>query len=248
MSLFSTQGLLRGLRLAFLDPATFYRRASRIFRPMAGEYRDRLQMTLREWLLYHQNHLLHQCSWMGTRMFKSPLDAWICQEILYAVQPEIIIEIGSCEGGSTLYFAQLLDLIGKGTIISVDIDRSKFNVRHPRIVLVTGNSSSPEVAAQVSELCRGKSVLVLHDGDHRKEPVLKDLEVYAPLVSLDSYLIVEDGIIDLYRPGDGIGTYEAGPMAAAEEFLRSHSNFIMDRERERYLMTYNPKGYLKRIR
>ncbi len=184
---------------------------------------------------------------MGVQALKNPFDAWIYQEIIYEVKPDVIIEIGSYEGGATLYLANLLDLLGKGMVISVDLDRTIFRVSHSRIVLVTGDSSSPETVAKVYELCAGKSVLVIHDADHTKKQVLKDLEAYSSLVSVNSYFIVEDGIIDLFRPGDSIGEFEEGPLAAVEEFISKNPNFVVDTERERYILTYNPKGFLKRV-
>lgn len=215
---------------------------------MRTDYRRRLQMNLGQWLLYHQrNIVLEECHWMGVRALKNPLDAWVYQEILYEVKPEVVVEIGSFEGGGTLYLANLLDLLGNGVVVSIDIDRTNYNVKHSRIIAITGDSSSPETIAKVSELCRGKSVLVIHDSDHRKEQVLKDLQIYSKLVSVDSYLIVEDGIIDLYKPGDSIGSMEDGPLAAIEEFLDTNPSFIVDSERERYILTYNPKGFLKRV-
>jgi cephalosporin hydroxylase len=185
---------------------------------------------------------------MGVRALKSPFDAWIYQEIIYEVKPDIIIEIGSAEGGSTLYFANLFDLLGKGQVISIDIDRTNFKVKHDRIVIITGDCSSQEVAGKVSQLCQGKKVLVIHDGDHSKDAVLRDLAIYSKLVSVSSYLIVEDGIVDLFKPGDGMGQLYEGPLKAVDEFLRSNTDFIVDMERERYLLTYNPRGFLKRIR
>ena len=185
---------------------------------------------------------------MGVHTIKNPLDAWIYQEIIYDVQPDVIIEIGSFEGGSTLYFAHLLDILGKGMVISIDIQRKIYNVEHNRIVVITGDSSSQEVILKVSELSTGKSVLIIHDGDHHKEQVLSDLQNYSKFVSLNSYFIVEDGIIDLFKPGDGIGSHREGPLAAAEQFLGKNRDFIADTERERYILTYNPRGFLKRIR
>jgi len=184
---------------------------------------------------------------MGVRALKNPLDAWIYQEIIYEVQPDIIIEIGTLEGGSTLYFAHLLDLLGKGRVISIDIDRTNYHVQHERIVALTGDSSSPEIISKVSELCEGKSVLVVHDGDHRKEQVLKDLRHYSKFVSLNSYFIVEDGIVDLFKPGDGIGEEGGWALEAAEQFISENPGFVVDTERERYILTYNPRGFLKRI-
>ena len=205
-------------------------------------------MTLRQWLLYHQREISFTKSyWMGIRAIKNPIDAWIYQEIIYETKPDIIIEIGSAEGGSTLYFATLLDSLGKGNVISIDIDRTKYKARHPRIVEITGDSSAPETVAKASELCRGKSVLVVHDGGHSAVQVGKDLLLYSDLVNVGSYFIVEDSIIDLFNPGDGIGEWGPGPLIAIEEFLKDNSDFVVDKERERWILTHNPKGFLKRI-
>ena len=99
---------------------------------------------------------IDQVTWMGTPTFKNILDAWIYQEIIYEIQPDIIIEIGSKYGGSTKYFANLLDLLGKGMVISIDIDHSIFNLVHKRVRLLTGNSSDPKIIFKVSCICKGK--------------------------------------------------------------------------------------------
>jgi cephalosporin hydroxylase len=205
-------------------------------------------MRLDEWLLYHQkNIVLDKCYWMGTLALKNPLDAWIYQEIIYDVKPDVIIEIGSAWGGSTMYFANLLDILGKGIVISIDIDRTIYKVKHDRIIAITGNSSSPEVIGKTGDICRRKSVLAIHDGDHHKEQVLKDLRNYCNFVSVNSYFIVEDSIVDLFKPGDGIGQLYEGPLKAVEQFVNENPDFVVDRERERYILTYNPKGFLRRI-
>jgi len=232
----------------FADPSRFFRYLLRLLAPMRKDYRDRLRMSLRQWLLYHHKEIHHhQCYWMGVRAFKNPFDAWIYQEILHEVQPDVVIEIGSNEGGSTLFLAHLLDLIGKGRVVSVDIDRSRFHVSHERIVTVTGDSSAEPTLVQVAQLCEGKRGLVIHDANHNKEPVLRDLRAYERFVSIGSYLIVEDGILDLFRPGDGLGWFAEGPLVAIEQFLQETPNFEVDASRERYLMTYNPKGFLRRV-
>jgi cephalosporin hydroxylase len=184
---------------------------------------------------------------MGVRALKNPFDAWIYQEILHEVQPDVVVEIGSNEGGSTLFLAHLLDLIGKGLVVSVDIDRSRFRVSHDRIVTVTGDSSAEATLNQVARLCEGKRGLVIHDANHNKEPVLRDLHAYERFVAIGSYLIVEDGIVDLFRPGDGLGWFAEGPLAAVEQFVREKPNFQIDSNRERYVLTYNPKGFLRRV-
>ncbi len=212
-------------------------------------YDRRYEMTLRNWLLHHQERIvLTQVTWMGLPAWKNPLDCWIYQEIIHAVKPDAIVEIGSRYGGSTQYFADLLELLGKGIVISIDIDRSFYQCRHNRVIALTGNSSDPDIVEAVRFHCQGKTVLVIQDGDHRKTQVLRDLENYSSLVTPGSYFIVEDGIVDLFHPDDGLGFDEEGPLAAVEEFLTQNGDFVVDESRERYLLTYNPRGFLKKIR
>jgi cephalosporin hydroxylase len=218
-------------------------------RPLRRKYyQKRFEMTLRQWLIYHQREIVfNQVTWMGTPTFKNILDAWIYQEIIYEIQPDVIVEIGSKYGGSTKYFANLLDILGKGMVISIDIDRSAYNLVHKRVRLLTGNSSDPKILSKVECLCRGRTVMVIQDGDHRRKQALEDLENYSKYVSLNSYFIMEDGIVDLYHHGDGLGFQDEGPLAAIEDFLSRNSNFVIDSLRERYILTYNPNGFLKRI-
>jgi cephalosporin hydroxylase len=230
------------------------RRASRFARlekafgdKIANEYRQRLKVNLYQWLVHHQKNIVFQQSrWMGVNAYKNPMDAWIYQELLHELRPDYVVEIGSANGGTTLYLAHLCDLIGRGTIISIDIDRSRYAVEHPRIKTFTGDSSSPEIFNAVRDLVRDGKVLVIHDGDHTARKVKQDIDLYHTLVSVGSYLIVEDGVIDLCLPGDGIGTHEEGPMFAIAAFLKEHPNFEIDPALERYLITYNPTGFLKR--
>lgn len=219
-------------------------------KPIRQPYHRLFKMTLRQWLLYHQRLVDdRKCRWMGVRAGKNPLDAWIYQEIIHDIKPDIVVEIGCAEGGSTLYLAHLLDAVGKGSVISIDIDRSNFHAEHDRIIPITGNSSDPETVAKVSELCRGKNALVIHDGDHTRDQVLRDLRAYEGFVGVGSYFIVEDGIIDLFVPGDGIRQcFHHGPLEAVEAFLKENASFTVDTELERYILTYNPKGFLKRVR
>ncbi len=214
-----------------------------------AEYRKLYEMSLKDWLVYHQQQIVFfQCSWMGVKALKNPMDAWIYQELIHEVQPDIFVEIGSAHGGSTLYFAHLFDHLGKGTVVSIDLSRENFEARHPRIVTLTGDSSSREVLDRVANLCAGKRTMVLHDGDHTKDAVLRELRTYSPFVSVGSYFIVEDGIVDLFEADEGMGFEGEGPMRAVEEFLRENSNFQVDDRCERYLLTYNPMGFLKRVR
>ncbi len=246
--------VVKALALLRDDPYALYQRLSlRLrgrYRPqLKPEFRGQFGLTVPEWLHYHHRELIKKkrISWMGVPTLKSALDAWVYQEILHELKPEVVVEIGSWAGGSTLYFAHLLDILGHGRVVSVDIDRSHYWVRHPRIDEITGDSGSPDVIAAVARLCAGKSGLVVHDGGHGREQVLRDLHAYSAFVSHGSYLIVEDGLSDVFVPGRGIGKAKGGPLLAVEEFLKTRTDFVADRARERYLITYNPKGYLKRV-
>lgn len=211
-------------------------------------YQDRYNQTLKEWLIYHhKNIVFNQVSWMGVRILKNPMDLWIYQEILYKIKPDVIVEIGSANGGSTMYLAHLCDIMNKGEIISIDINRDNYKVAHDRITNFTGDSLSPDIINEVEKICLNKTVLVIHDADHSEQSVYDNLLKYSHLVSIGSYFIVEDGIMDLFSSEEGIGGY-SGPLNATIRFLKENKNFIIDEECERYLLTYNPKGFLRRVK
>ncbi|QTA80407.1 Cephalosporin hydroxylase family protein [Desulfonema limicola] len=213
-------------------------------------YQERYNLSLRDWLIYHQKEVVFdQVKWMGVPVWKNVLDAWIYQEIIYEVQPDVIVEIGSRYGGSTKYFANLLDILDKGMVISIDPYREDYNFTHKRVKVLTGKSSDLDILAEVEDLCCDKGVFVIQDGDHSKTQALEDLENYSKFVSIGSYFIMEDGIVDLFHDGDGLGFKKdnPGPLEAVEDFLSRNPNFAVDSTRERYLLTYNPKGFLKRI-
>jgi cephalosporin hydroxylase len=211
--------------------------------------------TVKEWLQYHQTMIhqgllnqapdLQQC-WMGRTIWKNPLDCWIYQEILYETRPEVVVELGVAHGGGTLYLANLLDLLGtpSAQVVGIDLDLSHVaDLRHPRIRLMGGNCLDPETIGQVTGLCQGRKTMVIADCDHNKEHVLQELRAYSPLVSVGCYYVVEDGICDVmgWPP-------VPGPEAGCIEYLREDPHFVSDtRLREKYLITYNFNGYLKRL-
>lgn len=239
--------LARNAKLLADNPALLAQKLATWLRPMRKEYRRRWDRGLRQWLIRYQTDLVFQkVNWMGVPAWKNVLDAWVYQQIMHETRPEIVIEIGNACGGSTLYLANLLDLLGGGDVIAVDVDHSRFQPRHPRITLVTGDSAAPETLARVREVSRGRKGLVIHDGDHEREHVLADLRAYAQFVDVGNYLIVEDTISDLFRSGDGIGNIN-GPLLAVEQFIAEDKRFRVDGDREFFVLTYNPRGYLKRI-
>ncbi|MCD6100380.1 MAG: class I SAM-dependent methyltransferase [Candidatus Marinimicrobia bacterium] len=181
--------------------------------------------------------------WMGVPTAKCPLDMWVYQEIIYETKPEVIIETGTFYGGSALFFASIFDLMKRGQVITIDI-ANNCKAYHPRITKIIGNSISDEVINQVKEIVGNKTAMVVLDSDHSKDHVLKEMELYSEFVSVGNYLVVEDTNINGHPVLLGWGE---GPMEAVEEFLRRRDDFVIDRSREKFLLTFYPKGFLKRV-
>lgn len=181
--------------------------------------------------------------WFGTQTQKCPLDLWVYQEILHEVRPAAIVETGTASGGSALFLASLCDLLGTGEIVTVDID-DRPRPSHPRVTYLSGSSTAPEVVSRVKELVDDRSpVLVILDSDHSQAHVRGELAAYAHLVTSGSYLIVEDSNINGHPV---LPQFGPGPMEAIDEFLAGSSDFEIDRSREKFLLTFNPRGFLRR--
>jgi cephalosporin hydroxylase len=184
-------------------------------------------------------------SWLGVPLWKNPLDLWVYQEILWEVGPSLIVETGTYRGGSALYIASLCDLMGYGKVLTIDIERQADRPPHPRIEYVTGSSVSPKTIDLVEQRVGEASgpVLVVLDSDHHAPHVQAELDTYHRFVTPGSYLIVEDTNINGHPVKPFFGP---GPMEAVASFLPRHPEFAVDRSRERYLVTHNPGGYLRR--
>ena len=182
--------------------------------------------------------------WMGVPTQKCPLDLWIYQEILFEIQPEVIIETGTASGGSALFLAQMCDLLGKGRVLSVDANIPADVPQHPRIHYLMGSSIAEAMFQQVQALAAGLApVLVILDSDHSRNHVAQELELYSRLVTPGSYLIVEDTNINGHPVYPEFGP---GPMEALDEFLHRRPPFLVDSRREKFLMTQNPRGFLRK--
>lgn len=182
--------------------------------------------------------------WGGVRVAKCPLDLWVYQEIVWSLRPDVIIETGTAHGGSALYFASLLDVIGHGRVISIDIAPNPARPRHARIEYLTGSSIAPAVVGQIRSMIHGQNpVMVVLDADHRKAHVREELRAYHPFVTPGSYLIVEDTNVNGHPV---LPEHGEGPMEAVREFVGENSDFEVDRSREKFWLTFNPGGYLRR--
>ncbi|WP_054976697.1 CmcI family methyltransferase [Paenibacillus sp. A3] len=195
---------------------------------------------------YYDSLVWQNTRWLGVQILKMPLDLMIYQEIVYEVQPDLIIESGTFNGGSTLFFASMLELIGKGRVVSIDVAPQADLPVHPRITYVRGSSTDGEVIRQVNAMRNpGDVVLVNLDSDHSAPHVLSELRVYSHFVTTGSYLIVEDTNIHGHPV---LPSHGPGPMEALDAFLQENDRFAVDESRHKFFVTFNPRGYLRKIK
>jgi cephalosporin hydroxylase len=184
--------------------------------------------------------------WLGVPVIKNPFDLWIYQEIIHSVRPDLLIEAGTHKGGSAYFFASLFDLIGKGRVVTVDIEDDVTRPAHDRIRYIKGSSVAPETIEHLMAEARpSASVMVVLDSDHSAQHVRRELDVLSPLVTVGSYVVVEDTNINGH-PVDS--RHGPGPAEAVRSFLSGRTDFEVDRRQERFLVTHNPGGYLRRVR
>jgi cephalosporin hydroxylase len=184
-------------------------------------------------------------NWLGHPIWQPVLDLWTLQETIAEVKPALLIECGTFQGGSSLFFAHLMDLMGKGRVITVDIEK-QHDLAHPRITYLIGECSAPAIVQQIGDSARaaGGPVMVILDSDHSAANVTRELNAYAPMVTPGSFVHVQDGatdVLEVYARG------RPGPLVATEAFLATHPEFVADTARSnRFIFTHHPKGWLRR--
>ena len=201
-------------------------------------------------------------SWMGRPIIQYPQDMIAMQEIIWDIKPDLIIETGIAHGGSLIFYASLLELIGKGEVLGIDIDIREHNrneiENHPmfkRIKMIQGSSINPSIVSEVSTHTKDKkTVLVLLDSNHTHDHVLAELQMYSPFVTLNSYLVVYDTVVEFlpedHLPGHvrpwGIGD---NPWTAMKTFIADNPQFVIDESiNNKLLISVAPDGYLKRVK
>jgi cephalosporin hydroxylase len=211
------------------------------------------------------NKYVYSFTWMGRPIIQLPDDMIRIQEVLYSVKPDVIIETGIAHGGSLVYYASFCKAISKGRVIGVDIEIRPHNREaieahelFPYITLIEGNSIEPDIFKRVSALVEGgEKVIVLLDSCHTKEHVLGELNLYASLVSVGSYIVAMDGI-----KKDLVGAPRSqpdwgwnNPERAAIEFVQSNPDFIIEEPRFPFnegsvieRVTYCPNAFIRRIK
>lgn len=198
--------------------------------------------------------------WLGRPIIQIPQDIVALQEIIWETKPDLIIETGIAHGGGLIFYASMLELIGRGEVLGIDIEIRKYNRKEieqhkmaQRIKMIEGSSIDPKVIEKVGEIVKKHNrVMVCLDSLHTRNHVLRELNLYSKFVSIGNYLIVFDTIIEYFpkgffqnRPWDKGNN----PATAVKEFLRKNKNFIADKEIEnKLLISSAPGGFLKRIK
>lgn len=200
-------------------------------------------------------------SWMGRPIIQYPQDMVALQEIIWEMRPDVVVETGIAHGGSLVFSASMLELLGgDGFVLGVDIDIRPHNraaieahPMAPRIRMIEGSSIDEAVAGQVRQACAGRvNPLVVLDSNHTHEHVLRELELYSPLVRKGGWLVVFDTVVEV-MPGDfypdrpwGVGN---NPMTAVDAFLQANDRFVIDAAMDaRLAVSMAPRGYLRCLR
>jgi cephalosporin hydroxylase len=200
-------------------------------------------------------------TWLGRPIIQFPQDILAVQEIIWRTTPDLIIETGIAHGGSLILSASCLELIGgNGTVLGIDVDIREHNRReievHPlfkRIVMLEGSSVAQEIVEKVRAAAEGRErIMVMLDSNHTRDHVLKELQIYSPLVTKGCYLVVFDTIIeDLPRNFFSDRPWDRGdnPKTAVQQFLNSNDRFVIDKEIDsKLLITVAPSGYLRCVK
>jgi cephalosporin hydroxylase len=202
-------------------------------------------------------------SWMGVPIIQLPADVMATQEVIFAAEPDVIIETGVARGGSVIFMASLLELVGKGKVVGVDID-----IRTPnratieshqmakRIVLIQGPSADAATVEKVhAEIPKGASVMVVLDSDHSYEHVLAELRAYGPLVTPGQFLVAADTLLGRIEPAvtpqsrSKVLVRGDEPNAAVEAYLRECDRFEIDAAiNGKLIFSSSPGGYLRCIK
>jgi cephalosporin hydroxylase len=205
-----------------------------------------------------ENYLSYEIDWLGVPIIQTPEDMILMQELIFKIQPDVIIETGVAHGGSLIYYASLLELLGKGKIIGVDIEIREHNRKaieaHPmfkRIELIEGSSTSEEIIEKIRKIVpKGSKVIVCLDSNHTKDHVLKELKLYNSFVNPGSYIVVFDtNTSKLAELGACDKIYiNNSPKEAVEDFLKVNGNFKIDKYYNKLYISYSPNGYLRRAK
>lgn len=232
----------------------------------AYEHDDEFKAISTKWLEKSmRNGYVYNYTWLGRPIIQNPVDLIALQEIIWEVQPDLIIETGIAHGGSLIFSASLLEVlsscgVNNGKVLGIDIDIREHNLHkileHPlskRIEMIEGSSVNGEIIKKVKEIASNyNKVMVVLDSNHTHQHVLDELNAYADLCSVNSYCVVFDTLIEIL-PEDVFPDRPWGhgnnPMSAIREWLKSNKEFAIDESyKNKLFISSAPCGYLRRIK
>jgi cephalosporin hydroxylase len=243
-----------------MDPIQQFKKEKADYIKEMGQDQELKQKSL-DWMLHADKYkYTYNYEWMGRPIIKFPNDIVITQELIWNLKPDVIIETGIAHGGSIIFSASMLELIGKGEVVAVDIDIRKHNKEeienhsmYKRITMYEGGSTDPEIFEKIKAHCAGKeTVLVFLDSLHTHQHVYDELKMYSELVTKGSYIVCPDTFIEFFpkgyfdnRPWD-VGD---NPHTAAMQFIKENDAFEIDTHfNDKLMITEGIDGYLKRIK
>lgn len=203
---------------------------------------------------YHDSKIWEKNRYFGVPCWKLPFDMMILQELIVKTKPDFIIETGTGLGGSSMFYASICELLDHGKIITVDIQKRvdinkiKSYRWSDRIEFVYGGSTNKIVVDKIFNVVQDRSCIVILDSWHSEEHVYEEMNLYSKLVHVDNYMVVED--THAGNPGNPISWEydDKGPSASVERFIKENDNWVQDYSFERHLISFNPGGYLKKIK
>jgi cephalosporin hydroxylase len=204
-----------------------------------------------------QRKLSYEVTWLGIPIIQLPEDILMVQELIWKLRPDVIVESGVAHGGALVLYASIMELLGRGRVIGVDIEIRKYNrlaiESHPmarRISLIEGSSTDPGTVETIRALVApGQRTMVMLDSNHSRAHVREELELYGPMVTPGSYLVVFDEVMPMVAdaPNGQAAWSQDNPLEAVKEFLTTHPEFEIDRSYERLVTTYCRGGFLRRL-
>lgn len=220
----------------------------------------KLYKITRDWILKTASYkYTYNFLWLARPIIQYPQDIMALQEIIWETKPDLIIETGIAHGGGLIFYASMLELIGKGEVLGIDIDIREHNRKaieshkmYKRITMIEGSSIEEAVIKKIQRVVKKhKNIMVCLDSLHTEEHVLNELNAYSKFVSSGNYLVVFDTIIEHMPRGcfkNRPWNKGNNPKTAVDKFLKTNKNFVIDKKIEnKLLITVAPGGYLRKI-
>ena len=195
---------------------------------------------------FWHSHAWQDTTWLGRPLARPATDLMAYQELISRLRPEWIVETGTGDGGRALFLASICELLGAGHVLSIDEDPADDLPRHPRITYLAGHPTHAGTAQRVREhVGDPPNALVVLGSRGNRQRMMAEFTLYAPLVPLGSYVVMEETIVNGHPVWPSFGP---GPFEAARQSLAARDDFVPDLDLERAGLTFNPQGFLKRVK